>query len=196
LHLPEGVTKTLRGLSNGAGQSDQERVITLSTSNRRTALVSLSTAFVAAVGARGANAADAPPVPGAWEVFLTGKPIPIRVSSAPVQWKGNDYRLVQISQASFYKSPLGRVTALLTAGVLSFDNVEYEVHAALFDEAGKLLGTAHTLCPVTRVWAGLPGTTPEKLSLDFGISKAYERAEWFTVSITERDVLTPDQWQK
>jgi hypothetical protein len=143
-----------------------------------------------------ANAAVAPPVPGAWEVYRTGKPIPLRVSSAPVHWRGSDYVLVQIGEASFHTSPLGRVTALLSAGVLTFDNVEYEVHAALFDQGGKLLGTAQTLCPVTRIWAGVPGITSRKLTLDFGISKAYERAAWFTVSATEPEVLTPDQWQK
>lgn len=164
--------------------------------NRRTALIAASTGILSMLGATESRAAGEPPVPGAWEVLLTGKTIPIRVSSAPVRWKGSDYRLVQIGEVSFHRSALGRVTALLSAGVLTFDNVEYEIHSALFDQAGKLLGTAHTLCPVTRVWAGLPGTTPEKLSLDFGISKAYERAEWFTVSITEREVLTPDQWQK
>lgn len=168
----------------------------MSISNRRAALASFSTAFLAAVGARKAAAAPAPPVPGAWEVFRIDKPLPLRVSSAPVHWKGTDYVLVQIGEASFHKSPLGRVTALLTAGVLTFDNVEYEVHAALFDQAGKLLGTARTLCPVTRIWAGVPGITPAKLTLDFGISKAYERAEWFTVSVSEQEVLTPDQWQK
>lgn len=168
----------------------------MSTSNRRTALASLATALLAAVGTREADAAVAPPPPGAWEAFRIDKPLPLRVSSAPVSWKGTDYVLVRIGEASFHKSPLGRVTALLSAGVLTFDNVEYEVHAALFDEAGKLLGTARTLCPVTRIWAGVPGITSRKLTLDFGISKAYERAAWFTVSINETEVLTPDQWQK
>lgn len=166
------------------------------TPNRRAALLALSTSFWGAPGARKSVAAALAPVPGAWEVLLAGKAIPIRVTSAPVRWKGNDYRLVRIGEATFSQSPLGRVTAMLSAGVLTFDNVEYEVHAALFDEAGKLLGTAHTLCPVTRIWVGVAGTVSTTLALDFGISKAYDRARWFTVSVTERDVLTPDQWPK
>jgi hypothetical protein len=165
-------------------------------SNRRTALLTLSATVLGALGIKKSEAAANPPIPGASEVLLTGKSIPIHVESAPVHWKGTDYRLVRIGDAAFYQSPLGRVTAQLSAGILTFDNVEYEVHAALFDEAGKLLGTARALCPVTRTWLGLPGTMPAKLALDFGISKAYARAEWFTVSINECEVLTPDQWQK
>jgi hypothetical protein len=164
--------------------------------NRRSALLTLSAAFLGMLGIRESEAEEKPPIPGAWEVVLTSRELPIQAESAPVRWKGQEYRLVRLGEARFFQSPRGRVTAELKGGTLTFDDVEYEVHAALFDAAGKLLGTAHTLCPVSRIWLGKPALTSTTLSLDFGISKAYARAEWFTVSITERDVLTPDQWQK
>ena len=168
----------------------------MSTTDRRSALAVMASGILGALGLRPARAAEAPPVPGAVEVFLTGRSVAVSAQSAPVRWRGEDYRLVRVGEARFFRSPLQRVTASLKASVLTFDNVEYEVHAALYDERGSLLGTARALCPVSRMWAGTAGITPVELHLDFGISKAYERAQWLTVGITERDVLTPDQWQK
>ena len=164
--------------------------------NRRTALLSLVTGIGGVLGLRSAGAAEAVPIPGAREVFLSGKAVRVDVQSAPVRWHDYDYHLVRIGEISFFRSPLGRLTATVNGSTTTFDNVEYDVYAAVYDEAGNLLGTARALCSVERLWLGKVGTTPMRLALDFGISKAYERARWFTLGISERDVLTPDQWQK
>jgi hypothetical protein len=50
--------------------------------------------------------------------------------------------------------------------------------------------------PVERIWLGKVLTSRIDLSLDFGISKAYADAKRFTLTLSQRQVLTPDDWQK
>jgi hypothetical protein len=146
-------------------------------------------------GARGSSARDAP-IPGALPIRLNRQPVGVRAESSPVKWRGGEYRLVRIGQAEFQEDAHGHLTGRLTAEVTSFDNVQYEVHAAVYDPAGKLLGTAKAPCSVERVWLGKTLQSSQELPLDFGVSRAYDRARWLTLAISEHPVLTPDQWQK
>ena len=77
-----------------------------------------------------------------------------------------------------------------------FDNVDYDISAAVFDAAGQMLGSARAQCKVQRMWAGNVCRTGRTITLDFGISSDYTRAAAFAVSVSNRKVLTPDDWQK
>jgi hypothetical protein len=165
---------------------------------RRTLSLSRRAVLAAAAAPALASAsasADAAPS-GAFPLQFAGQPIRLDVKSAPVRWREHSYHLVSVGQASFLLSARHHLTGVLKAGITTFDSVDYEVHAALYDAAGRLLGTARALCPVERVWLGKVLNSSRELQLDFGINDAYERAKWFSVSITERQVVTPDQWQK
>ncbi|MFN3650588.1 MAG: hypothetical protein ACK47B_13510 [Armatimonadota bacterium] len=140
---------------------------------------------------------------GAPEPRKTAQPVPLKldgpirvdVKSHPVLWNGHAYHLLRIWEARFQRSSEGRLTAVLQLSTITFDQVEYDVSAAVLDAAGTLLGTARAPVQVERVWLGKALTTSGKLELDFGISLDYERAAAFSLGISRRRVLTPDEWQ-
>jgi hypothetical protein len=123
--------------------------------------------------------------------------IPLAVDSHAVEWRSNTYHLVRLSSIQFtLDKPTGHLQAEVQAGVTSFDDVNYDISAAVFDADGTLLGTARTECKVERTWLGKVLLTHAKLALDFGSSLDYADATSFMVNISRCNVLTPDQWQK
>ena len=84
----------------------------------------------------------------------------------------------------------------IQAGLTGFDDVDYDISAAVFDAAGQMLGTARAQCRVKRMWAGTVRMTAQTIRLDFGVSLDYTRAAAFAVSVSKRKVLTPDKWQE
>jgi hypothetical protein len=125
-----------------------------------------------------------------------GTSIPLSVQSAGVEWKGHTFHLVSLGSIKFDLDKNNRLKADIQAGVTEFDDVDYDISAAVLDAAGQLLGTARTQCKVQRVWAGNVLHSPRTITLDFGESSDYPRAAGFAVSISNRKVLTPDDWQK
>jgi hypothetical protein len=126
-----------------------------------------------------------------------GRSIPLAIQSSGVVWRGNTYHLVGLGSIQFdLDKQTSRLKAEIKAGVTSFDNVDYDVSAAVFDATGKLLGTARAKCGVRREWAGKVAMCAETVSLDFGISLDYANAATFMVSVSKRKVLTPSDWQK
>jgi hypothetical protein len=128
--------------------------------------------------------------------FALDRPIQVDLKSRAVAWKGQTYHLVRLGQAQFQLSPEFRLTASLKGGILTFDKVDYDLSAAVFGATGELLGTARTTIPVERVWLGHLLTMSIQPRLDFGISQAYREARSFALSLSERRVLTPDEWQR
>jgi hypothetical protein len=84
----------------------------------------------------------------------------------------------------------------IQAGLIGFDNVDYDISGAVFDAAGQMLGTARAQCKVHRVWAGKVKMTAQTIRLDFGVSLDYACAAAFALSVSNRKVFTPDEWQK
>jgi hypothetical protein len=125
-----------------------------------------------------------------------GEPAVIDVKSQGVEWRGNTYHLLRFGKARFRLDAEGRLLGTLTGGVTTFDDVPYEVHLAVFDGGGGLLGTAKAACPVQRIWLGKPLLETRTLEFDFGVSLAYRQAKSFSVAISERKVLTPADWQR
>lgn len=122
--------------------------------------------------------------------------IPLSVQSAGVTWKGNTFHLVHLGSIRFDLDKSDRLKADIQAGVIEFDNVDYDISAAVFDAAGRMLGSARAQCKVQREWVGKVLRTGRTITLDFGVSLDYTRAAAFAVSVSNRKVLTPDDWQK
>jgi hypothetical protein len=118
------------------------------------------------------------------------------VQSAGVEWKGTTFHLVGFHSITFGLDKSDHLTAELQGGVTGFDNVDYDINGAVFDAAGQLLGSARAQCKVQRLWAGNVLSAAQTITLDFGVSLDYVRATAFAVSISNRKVLIPDDWQK
>jgi len=125
-----------------------------------------------------------------------GSPIPLAVRSASVAWRGDTYHLVHLGSIRFDLDKNACLKADIQAGLTEFDDVDYDISSAVFDAAGQMLGTARVQCKVKRMWAGNVFMSPQTIRLDFGVSLDYTRAAAFAVSVSNRKVLTPDEWQK
>lgn len=141
------------------------------------------------------NAVVVRPAAGPMALKLN-EPARIAVKSKGVVWKGNTFHLLSLHEAEFQLGARPHLKGRIKGSTVTFDDVDYEVHAAVFGKEGELLGTAKALQPVERVWLGKPLTSPAELTLDFGISEAYRNATTFSIAISDRKVLTPDQWAK
>lgn len=130
--------------------------------------------------------------------FDLGRSIPLKVQSSSVAWAGRTLHLLTLSSIRFeLDKQANHLKAEIQAEVMSFDTVDYDINVAVFDTAGELLGTARTQCQLQRSWKGtFMYGSKRTVSLDFGISLDYPRATSFMVSISNRKVLTPDEWQK
>ncbi len=131
-------------------------------------------------------------------VTLTlGQTLDLDVRSDTIEWRDKPLELLAFAKATFSRGDDGRLQAKLTGRAITFDDVDYTLHAAVYSPDGELLGTASTACPVQRVWLGGVLTTfLEDVELDFGLSNAYQHAARVEFAITTHDVLTPEQWQK
>jgi drug/metabolite transporter superfamily protein YnfA len=125
-----------------------------------------------------------------------GSSIPLAVQSPGVAWKGNTYHLVNLGSVRFDLDQSDCLKADIQAGLTMFDNVDYDISGAVFDAAGQMLGSARAQCKVERLWLGGVKRTGRTIRLDFGVSLDYRRAAAFVVSVSNRKVLTPDDWQK
>jgi hypothetical protein len=125
-----------------------------------------------------------------------GSPIPLAIQSPGVAWKGNTFHLVGLGSITFDLDKNACLKADIQAGLTSFDDVDYDISGAVFDATGQMLGTARAQCKVTRMWAGNVRMSPQTIRLDFGVSLDYTRAAAFAVSVSNRKVLTPDEWEK
>ena len=125
-----------------------------------------------------------------------GASIPLSVQSAGVTWKGYTYHLVNLGSIKSCLDKNECLKADIQAGVTLFDNVNYDISAAVFDDAGQMLGSARAQCEVQRIWTGNVKSTARTITLDFGVSSDYTRAATCAVSVSNRKVLTPDDWQR
>lgn len=130
------------------------------------------------------------------QALRTGEPIDLNVESQGVAWQGHTYNLVRLGAVRLRLTEDAHLMATVGAAVTTFDNVDYTLHAAAFDRANRLLGTAQAPVHVDRIWLGKVLREQRELKLDFGVSKAYRDLGYVTFTLSERDVQTPDQWQK
>lgn len=128
--------------------------------------------------------------------FNSEEPVAIKLVSDDVEWQGQTFNLLGLSEVTFNLSERNRLRGSLIGGSTTFDDVTYTIHAAVFDVDGQLLGTASTEYQVQRVWIGVLAQMQAELELDFGISKRYADAATVMLTISSMDVLTPDQWQE
>ncbi len=124
------------------------------------------------------------------------EPLPIKVKSHPVEWRESTFHLVSLNTIQFSLDEESHLRAEVKGRVTMFDDVQYDVSAAVLNKDGELLGTARTLCEAKRMWLGRTMSSAQKLNLDFGVSLEYPNADSFLINISKRKVLTPDDWQK
>jgi len=128
--------------------------------------------------------------------FQSDEPVSFQLQSDDVIWRGQTFHLLRLVEAKFSLDETAHLRASLKGGSTTFDDVEYTIHAAVFDSDGMLLGTASTTYQVQRVWVGVLVHVQVKLDMDFGISKRYTDAASVMLTTSSMDVLTPDQWQE
>ncbi len=129
-------------------------------------------------------------IPGAIELTL-GQKLKIGVQSAAVKVNETDLHLVSIGTGTFQLDEDSRLTAILKAAVAQYAKVDYWISVAVFDAAGKLLGTAGHKEPVEYIRLGKMPTLLRDIKLDFGISKTFKDAAAVVVAISDRDVPAP-----
>ena len=123
-----------------------------------------------------------------------GQAAQLAVTSPAVHWQGNDLHIARIGRVRLVLNEDNVLTARVNAGLLTFDDVDVTIHAAVFDGDGMLLGTATAVEHVQRVWLGVPALMARDVALDFGICACYEDIHSISAAATHGAVLTPEQW--
>jgi hypothetical protein len=159
--------------------------------NRRRALAGIAGAVGGIALANGADA-EQPKVaiPGATN-FELGKDVRLGATSTPIKANGSELHIVGIGTGSFQLDDDPRLTATLKAAVTQYAKVNYWISTAVFDAAGKLLGTASHKEPDEYERLGATPTVFRNIKLDFGISKAFKKAALVVVAISEPDIPKP-----
>src|SRR4051794_5043016 len=81
--------------------------------------------------------------------------IPLTIQSDGVEWKGFSYHLVSLGSVRFHlDEKTEHLSAEIQAGVTTFDEVDYNISAAVFDAEDRMLGVARAQCHVQREWLG------------------------------------------
>jgi hypothetical protein len=131
-----------------------------------------------------------PIVPGAIPLNL-GQKTEFGIRSSPVKLDNFDLHILSIGTGTFRLDRESRLTATLKAAVTQYAAIEYWVSTAVFDVAGKLLGTASHKEKVQYIRLGATPTMFRDIELDFGISKAFKDAALVVLAISDRDVPKP-----
>ena len=162
--------------------------------------VVLTVAVLTAVGYTNDSAADAktkPVAPTGLIPFELGKPIPVSVKFE-TDIKG--YNLFSLGKIEFQLNKESHLTAKITIYYttgLDLPTITYNVHAAVFDSNGKLLGTANAPRKIN-TWAttGFVGCRGSDMSIDFGISLNYDKAKYFALAINQPEIKVAKQPDK
>ena len=129
--------------------------------------------------------------------FEMGRPIRLAIQSPAAEWRGQPIHLVDLKSIQFeLNKQTSRLTADIKAEVRTFDNIAYDISVAVFDANGRLLGASRGCCNVQRIMHGKSTIMAQAVSLDFGVSLDYVHAATFMVGISNRKVVTPEEWYK
>lgn len=158
--------------------------------NRRNIIGSLVAGLVALLTCRNSATAATTSIaiPGSIKLILDER-IRIDASSKPIEMrKDTPLEIITIGTGRFSLDEKSRLTAVLSCGVTQYNDIEYWISVAVFDEAGRLLGSACHKESVQYVRAGLMPCMFREIELDFGISEAYKNATQIVVAISDRKV--------
>jgi hypothetical protein len=160
--------------------------------NRRHALAGLAGAASGMVLAAKSSPAQPPksPIPRAMN-FEMGKALNVAAKSSPFKLNDSEFHIIGVGKATFRLDNDSRLTATLKAGVMQYAKVDYWISTAVFDAAGKLLGTASHKEPVEYIRLGATPTVFREIELDFGVSKAFKNAAFVVIAISEPEVPKP-----
>ena len=155
--------------------------------------VVLAVSGLAAVAYPNDPAADAkakPTAPTGLIPFELGKPIPVSVK---FETDITGYNLFSLRKIEFQLNKESHLTAKIsmsyTTCLIDLDTITYNIHAAVFDSNGKLLGTANAPRKIyTGATFGYSAYSGGEMSIDFGISLNYDKAKYFALAISEPEI--------
>ncbi len=124
-------------------------------------------------------------VPAGWSPMRLDEPIKTGFRALPVTWRGRKYYICRISSVEFHLDEESRLTATASADVITFTRMDCVVHAAVFDEKGRLLATARADCEIYEQWLSTISMEYWTIELDFDVSADYGRAKYFSIAINE-----------
>ena len=125
-------------------------------------------------------------------------PVKIGLKSEPVPYKGTKLTVFSAGQATFFSLPqCGKsernLFVTLKAAVEQYNKTEYRISAAVYDKAGKLIGSASAVEKVEYIRLGVMPTLFRDITFDFGANKDWGRAAWAEFSVNSPNVpLPPD----
>ena len=102
--------------------------------------------------------------------------------------------LVHVRSVTFNLANGLHLTGTIRGSVLTAYTVDYDIHVAVFDLEGSLLGTAKATYEIEKqemFWYGAPFRLIRELNLDFGMSSKYRKATFFAIAISKPDMLSP-----
>jgi hypothetical protein len=108
-----------------------------------------------------------------------------------VRW-GYMYKMKDIEpelKLEIRQGPFLRAT--LSAAVVQYSGVDYQISGAVFDASGKLLGVASAVEKVQYIRLGYMPTIFRKIELEFGASQAYRHAAFAVFSVSDPAVPKP-----
>jgi hypothetical protein len=149
-----------------------------------------SAAVISADKARADESGTNPVFPGTIPLKLN-MPVRVAAQSAPVRVNDTDLRLVYINSAMFAMDASSRLTATLKGAITQYTRVDYWISVAVFDAAGQLLGAANHKEAVQYERVRAMPTMLREIKLDFGVSKAFQRAALVAIVISDPDVPKP-----
>lgn len=159
--------------------------------DRRTALTGIAAFTAAAAIPARAPAADVPSLPGLKPLEF-GKKVKAGATSTPVKWGNGELHIIYISGATFSLADDHRLTAKMNTAITPYNKVDYTISVAVFDADGELLGVARHTQSVEYIRISVLPTFLSEFDVDFGISKAFQRAAYFAISISDIDVPVAD----
>ena len=118
--------------------------------------------------------------------LVLGESIKVSVRAPEVKIRGESRCPVSLSRIRFaFDHATNRLTAKVTAGMLMFDNVNYDVSGVVYDADGALLGVARVVCEIRREILRVVLAVTQELVLDFGRSRRYSEAKSFQLCLSD-----------
>lgn len=115
----------------------------------------------------------------------------LATASSPVIDGDSRFNLVRLGKCKLTLGDDGHLTALVSAGVAQYTNIDYWISLAVFDERRSFLGAATHKVAIQCIRRGVMPTLLPELEFDFGISNKFRTLTQIAVAISDRDVPRP-----
>jgi len=135
---------------------------------------------------------DQPPSPGSAIALRFDEFIETGARSGTIQHPHDRVTsAVGLRRVMFHLQDGLHLTAQLMPAWFPWKSVDYEIHAAVFDSKGNLLGTARETLSISKAkisYGSVPRALFDYMELDFGRSRNYQNASHFAIVVSEPQV--------